>query len=358
MADGGDGTDRPGGETSGGQGRSARVAAARRRFSEVAALPDEAIDLAEGALLIAAEDNPDLDVAATLGRLDDLARRVQRYLEALQEEQATQPDEMALLALHRVLFEEEGFGGASREERSDPRNSFLNEALDRRRGLPIILSVVYCEVARRAGLDAVGIGLPGHFIVQFRGKHLSAYVDPFNRGARLERDECAALVARVVGGPVELAPEHFLPATRKATLTRILQNLKIEYVQSGQLSKALAAVERILLLGPSLEQVRDRGLILRRMGLLLMGSSEAAPGPGGASRLPGGGRAAPRAERGRTGGRGEGARDQADLLAANQLLSAAWFDLKLYAREGADQPDAAAVQSAADAIWRRMARTN
>jgi regulator of sirC expression with transglutaminase-like and TPR domain len=358
MANGGDGTDRRGGEP-GGAGRGARIAAARRRFSEVAALPDEAIDLAEGALLIAAEDSPDLDVSANLARLDDLARRVQGYLEAPDPDGRRHRDEAALQALHRVLFEEEGFNGAPRDARSDPRNSFLNEVLERRRGLPIILSVLYCEVARRAGLEAVGIGLPGHFIVQFRGEHLSTFVDPFSGGARLSREECATLVSRVVGGPIDLSPEQFLPATRKAILTRILQNLKIEYVQRGQLARALAAVERILLLGASLEQVRDRGLILRRMGLLLLGATDAGPGPGGSGST-GGIRGVRRAFRAAAAGQrsGEGARDQADLLAANQLLSAAWFDLKLYAREGSDQPDAAAVQSAADAIWRRMARMN
>jgi regulator of sirC expression with transglutaminase-like and TPR domain len=359
MANGGDGKDRRGGESGGGGGRGARIAAARRRFSEVAALPDEAIDLAEGALLIAAEDSPDLDVAANLARLDELARRVQHYLEAPGPDGPRHHDEAALRALHRVLFEEEGFSGPPRDVRSDPRNSFLNEVLERHRGLPIILSVVYCEVARRAGLDAVGIGLPGHFIVQFRGEHLSTFVDPYNGGARLTREECASLVSGVVGGPIELAPEHFLPATRKAILTRILQNLKIEYVQRGQLARALAAVERILLLGASLEQLRDRGLILRRMGLLLLGATDAAPGPGGAGPI-GGIRGGQRAVRAAAAGKGSGERvpDQADQLAANQLLSAAWFDLKLYAREGADQPDAAAVQSAADAIWRRMARMN
>jgi regulator of sirC expression with transglutaminase-like and TPR domain len=353
MSDAGETPDRTGGEEGPNQERAARIAAARRRFSEVAALPDEVIDLAEGALLIAAEEEPDLDVGTYLARLDDLAGRVQRLLAAPQE---AHDDEAALDALHRVLFEEEGFTGVGAEERPDPRNSFLNDVLERKRGLPITLSVVYCEVARRAGLDAVGIGLPGHFIVQFRGRHLSAFVDPFHGGSRLAREDCAALLARVLGQPVELTPEHFLPATRKATLARILNNLKAEYFQSGQLTKALAAVERILMLQATLDQVRDRGLILRQMGLILMGAG-GTRGPGrrrreageaGESREsgadpPGGSRPAP---------------DQADLLASQQFLSAAWFDLMLYAREGADLPDAEAVRSAADALWRRMAKTN
>ena len=268
----------------GGDGAGGRTGA-RRRFAALAALPDEAIDLAEGALLIAAEEYPTLDVNAYVQRLEGMASRVRGYLEA-GARGADERDEAALQALHRVLFEEEGLHGTRQAEFADPRNSFLNEVLERKRGLPIILSVVYCEVARRAGLDAVGIGLPGRFIVQFRGRHLSVFVDPFERGTRLTPEECATMLSRVFNQSVELTPEHFLPTSRKAILARILNNLKGEYLQAGELTRALSAVERILMLGATLDQVRDRGLILRRMGFLLLGVQEGRGGPGesGASR--------------------------------------------------------------------------
>jgi regulator of sirC expression with transglutaminase-like and TPR domain len=332
-SEGGSGDDR-------GSGRSG----ARRRFAALATLPDEAIDLAEGALLIAAEEYPSLDVGAYLQRLEGMAHRVREYLDA---GQGGDTDETALQALHRVLFEEEGLHGTSQAEYGDPRNSFLNEVLERKRGLPITLSVVYCEVARRAGLDAVGIGLPGRFIVQFRGRHLSTYVDPYERGARLTPEECAAMLSRVFNQAIELTPEHFLPASRKAILARILNNLKAEYLQAGELTRALSAVERILMLGATLDQVRDRGLILRRMGLLLLGVQEGRGGSrGGSGAHPG------------PPGLSGPVPDQADVQAAQQLLSAAWFDLMLYAREGADRPDAQAVKEAGQVLWRRLGRQN
>ncbi len=335
------------------------MAAVRRRFGHLAKLPDSEIDLAEGALLIAAEEYPGLDLERYVARLDALAGRVRRHLAFLQEPPAggravLDADEAALHALHAVLFEEEGFSGAGREDAADPRHSFLNEVLERKRGLPIILSVVYCEVARRAGLDAVGIALPGHFIAQFRGQHLSVYVDPFNGGARLEREDCADLLRRIFDARVDLTPEHFLPASRKAILTRILNNLKGIYFQLGQLAKALAAVERILILQPALpsalEHIRDRGLILRQMGLLLLGSGTAQ----GAGERPAGQRAADTAA-GRTT---PVPPDQSDISVAMQFFSAAWFDLKVYAHEAEAQPDAGAVQAAAEALWRRMGKQN
>jgi len=245
--------------------------------------------------------------------------------------------------LHAVLFEEEGFTGASRGDYTQPRSSFLNDVLERKRGVPIILSVLYCEVARRAGLNAVGIGLPGHFIAQFRGRDFSVLVDPFSGGKRLEQEECAGLVASIVGPSVSLSTEHFLPASRKGTLARMLANLKTFYFQQGHLAKALSAVERILMLQPSLDQVRDRGLILRQMGLLLLDSSATGKRP----------------ERPQPASRRERRRpDQADVQTAMQYFSAAWFDLQLYAREGSDRPDADAVREAAEVLWRRMGKAN
>lgn len=339
--------------------RASEVGALRLRFGLLAKVPDTEIDLAEGALLIAAEEYPGLDVPSYVAQLDALAERVRQRLAQLREPAPAAPavldaDEAGLHALHTVLFEEEGFVGARRDAAPDPRHSFLNEVLDRKHGLPITLSVVYCEVARRAGLDAVGIALPGHFIAQYRGRHLSVYVDPFNGGTRLEREECADLLRRIFGSEFDLRPEHFLPASRRAILTRILDNLKVTYFQRGQLTKALSAVERILILHPApastLHQVRDRGLILRQMGLLLVG--------GGARRdsgtTPAGGRVANIV----AGWSAPSASDQSDLLVAMQFFSAAWFDLKLYAREAEGQPDAGAVRAAAETLWRQMGKQN
>ncbi|MGH2367364.1 MAG: SirB1 family protein [Chloroflexota bacterium] len=356
MADWGD---RPGdaGEGSGADDeaqRAAQVADARGRFTSLAIRPDHEIDLGEGALLNAAEEYPGLDIPAYIGKLDALAQRVRQRLVALEalpdrppERVPADTDEAALAALHVVLFEEEGFTGAEREDYANPRNSFLNEVLDRKRGLPITLSVVYCEVARRAGLEAVGIGLPGHFIAQFRGQHFSTLIDPYNGGARLQREDCAGLLRRIFGVPVEVRTEHLLPAAHKAILARMLNNLKGIYVQRGQLTKALAAVERILIIQPSVDQVRDRGLLLREMGLLLLreGRQPGQPAPPDAP-----------------SGQGEPPATVPprlrELDLAMQFLSAAWFDLKLYAREAEGQSDAAAIASRANAVWQRAGKQN
>jgi regulator of sirC expression with transglutaminase-like and TPR domain len=279
--------------------QQAQVAAARRRFTALARGPEEAIDLAEACLLIAAEEYPGLDVPAYLARIEDLAERVRITARTAAVAESVNSDETALRALHHVLFEQERFEGDPIEEQFHPyyhpRNSFLNEVLDRRRGMPITLSVLYCEVARRAGFQAAGIGLPGHFIAEFRGEHFSALVDPYSRGRRLSPEERAQLPA-----------EFLQPAAKKQVLARVLTNLKQAYRLRGPMPKALSAVERLLVLNPSLDQVRDRGLILAQMNL---------PGP-------------------------------------------AWFDLKLYARLAQGAPDAGATAEAADKLWRLMGRLN
>jgi regulator of sirC expression with transglutaminase-like and TPR domain len=286
---------------------AAHVAAARQRFTALSRRADGDIDLAEAALLIASEEYPGLDVDGHLATLDALAERVRRCVDVRQRTaERSDPDEASVAALHQVLFEEEGFAGAQQNEYYQPRNCFLNDVLERKRGMPILLSLVYCEVARRAGMDAVGIALPFHFIAEFRGAHTSVLVDPYDGGTRLTRDGCADLVARIGGAAVQLSPEHFRPAARKQILARILNNLKGGYLRRGALRKALAAVERILLVSPSLDQVRDRGIILMHLD---------QPGP-------------------------------------------AWFDLNLYAQQAEGAPDAAAIRESADRLWKQMGRLN
>ena len=153
-------------------------------------------------------------------RLEGMASRVRGYLEAGSRGAERGGGEGgarggrrrdASQALHRVLFEEEGLHGTRQAESPTPRNSFLNEVLERKRGLPIILSVIYCEVARRAGLDAVGIGLPGRFIVQFRGPAPLGLRRSLRAGARLTPEECATMLSRVFNQSVELTPSTSSP---------------------------------------------------------------------------------------------------------------------------------------------------
>ena len=231
----------------------------RSRLVALAGTAD-ARSLAEGALWIAAEAQPGLDVPAWLARLDALGYR------AAERITSDMDVDRAAMAVSEFLFEEEGFRGNA-EDYYDPRNSFLHDVLDRRLGIPITLSIVYVAVAARAGLEAAGVGLPGHFIVRAerRGRH--RLVDPFHGGGLLDRAACEALVARVRRGGGRLDPRWLAPVTTRQIFIRVLSNLKAVYSSLGDWARALAAVERILLLAPDmLEELRDRGTLHARLG--------------------------------------------------------------------------------------------
>ncbi|MCC7354742.1 MAG: transglutaminase family protein [Anaerolineae bacterium] len=228
---------------------------ARAFFAALVSLPDDEIGLAHGALLIAQEEYPRLDAEAYLRRLDHLAERLRPILEGLQT------DVQRLTALNRLLFEEEGFRG-NQADYYDPRNSFLNDVLDRKLGIPITLSVVYMEVGWRVGLPLSGVGLPGHFMVRCDGRGGPILVDPFHRGAILTAREATERAREVSGQQVPLLPESFQPVSRRAILTRMLNNLKAIYVQRADYPRALSAVERLVLIAPeAATEVRDRGLL-------------------------------------------------------------------------------------------------
>jgi regulator of sirC expression with transglutaminase-like and TPR domain len=224
------------------------------RFREMAARPDAAVDLAEASLLIAGEEYPDLDPDRYLARLDALgdALRVR----------AGDGDGAALVpALNRLLFEEEGFHGNT-EDYYDPRNSFLNDVLDRRTGIPISLCTVYMEVARRAGRALEGVGLPGHFVVRVSADAAPLLVDPFNGGTVLTLEDCQRRLDRIYSGRLRLAPAMLAPCSRKAILGRMLRNLKDIYVKAGDYARALRVVEMLRSLEPdSADELRDRGVL-------------------------------------------------------------------------------------------------
>jgi len=229
--------------------------------------PDPEIDLARAALVIARGEYPGLDVGAYLSRLEGLARRARSSHGATDH----------LGQLHRVrecLFEEEGFAGNA-EDYSDPRNSYLNEVIDRRLGIPITLSLVLIDVGRRLGLDMEGIGLPGHFVTGARvgGEHV--LLDPFNGGTILTGEACSEVVARALGRRIELTAEHFLPVSNRQFLTRVLTNLKGSYWRREAWDKVVGVIDRLMILNPRAgTEWRDRGIAWSNQGEVQRGLAD------------------------------------------------------------------------------------
>lgn len=233
---------------------------ARARFADVVQKPEPEIDLAAAALLIAAEEYPQVAPEPYLRRLDELAERAR---DRLWDE--TAPIVM-VQEVSRVLFEEEGFRG-NRMEYYDPRNSFLNDVIDRRMGIPITLSIVYLEVGWRLGIPLHGVNFPGHFLVRYAGDALQLLVDPFQQGMVRFEDEAQDLLDHVYGGSVHMQPDFLRAADRRDILVRLLANLKGTYLNRRDDVRALAAIERILLVRPdSADDERDRGIVLTRLG--------------------------------------------------------------------------------------------
>ncbi len=202
------------------------------------------------ALLLARIEYPTLDVRPYLNQLDALGREASQRVAAAPESQRVQ-------ALNRLLFDDLRFTG-NRDHYSDPRNSFLNEVLDRRTGIPISLSVVYMEVARRAGLQAEGVNFPGHFLVRCEG----LIIDAFHGGAILSEDACRVLLRRHEGEDAVLEPHLSGHASKRQILARMLVNLKQVYVQMNSFPQARDITELLLAIDPTAtNELRDRGLI-------------------------------------------------------------------------------------------------
>lgn len=229
----------------------------RQSFEVIAREPDARIDLARAALLVAAEEYPGLDLDGYLDRLDALARQLQGRL-------AGRGDAERVGLLNEFLFREQGFAGNA-ECYDDPRNSFLNDVLDRRCGIPITLSLVYTEVARRVSLPAHGVGFPGHFLARVDGE-AGVVVDAFH-GRVLSEPDCARLLESVLGPGALLVPQlHLRAATPREILVRLLSNLKHLYLRRRDFGRALACCERILLLVPEAPlELRDRGLVYEQL---------------------------------------------------------------------------------------------
>ena len=222
-------------------------------------------DLAQAALLLARIEYPRLDAGEYLDRLDVMGDAAFRFV-------ASDPGHDAPLAarvdaVNRYLFAEQGFSG-NRDQYDDPRNSCLNQVMDRRTGIPITMALLYIEVARRAGVRAEGVNFPGHFLVRaLQDLHTDnpdegLIVDAFHGGAILGEADCRRLLTRHVGEDAAFEPSLLARATRRQILIRMLLNLKRLYVRMHSFPQALTATSAILALQPSsLADLRDRGLL-------------------------------------------------------------------------------------------------
>jgi len=216
-------------------------AEARRRFQEFSDGEISNANLVEGALLIALEDYPQLDIQAPLADLDDLAARVER------RSSPGDPPVFKVGQLHAEMFDVDGYEG-DRTSYNDPRNAYLNEVVARRKGLPISLSIVFLHVAARIGLQAAGVGLPGHFIVKVQFELNELYVDPFNRGTTLTLPDVAGLLETMTDGEVRLSSQHLRAWSGREILMRVLANIMNMQSRTGDQKKAMAARERIAIL--------------------------------------------------------------------------------------------------------------
>ncbi len=221
-------------------------------FRSAVQRPAAEIDLARAALLYARDAYPDLDPVLYLHQMDEWAADIQADIAASIDPIAT---------LNRFLFGDLRFDG-NRSFYGDPRNSYLNQVIERRLGLPITLSVLYIEGARRLGLRVEGIGLPGHFIVRYLEQGGARFIDPFHQGRRLSGEDCRNLVIDLSDGRVEFQLAMLEPVDAPFILTRMLTNLKNAYVQEQQFDQALPVVERLLDVAP------DEPAHLRDLGLL------------------------------------------------------------------------------------------
>lgn len=223
-------------------------------FAHVAARPDAEIDLAQAALLIAEDEYPGLDVAAYVERLDAMGAAARQLLLELDKP----GDRRSAARLERVLdfvYRELGFAGNARDY-YDPRNSWLNDVLDRKVGIPITLAVVLLEILGRAGVEAAGVSFPGHFLVRSPGPNGPLFVDPFD-GRILTRDGLRELHGRVAGEPSDPDPRLLEPASKKQVIVRMLHNLRGIFAAGGDRSRLRAVLERLEILTPSEDLRRE-----------------------------------------------------------------------------------------------------
>lgn len=224
---------------------------------------EKEIDLPRLMLEFAADAYPELNETSCLAELDRLGRLAAKELKKHPENRSL---ESRLASVSRVLYELQGFRG-NEEEYYDPRNSYLNDVLDRRLGIPISLGIVYMAVASRVGLSVEGVCTPGHFVLTASDDEERWFIDPFTAGEVLSLDACRQRVESRLGEEQALEDEYFQPAPALAVAARVLRNLKAAYAMQNRWSELLAVQQRLTVLLPDLaDERRDLGLVYLRTG--------------------------------------------------------------------------------------------
>ena len=233
-----------------------------QQLSKLMGTPDSSFNIAECALIVAQHEYPSLDVPGYLRQLDQIAERLRLRLPA----DAGKPHVISML--NHYLFHELGYAG-NRDNFYDPRNSFLNDVIDRRIGIPITLSILYMEISRRVGVNLQGVSFPGHFLAKYVTDQGVIVLDPFNQGISLSEADLRERL-RQSGGGVDSLDMPLSALLRAATpheiLLRLARNLKAIYSNAGELEKAIATANLILCLNPQdASELRDRATMYHQL---------------------------------------------------------------------------------------------
>ena len=231
----------------------------RLAATESADAVDGDFDLATGALLIASTDDPNVDIDGCRANLDRMAEA------ALARTPSEAGPLEELNAITDLLFGVIGFSG-NRDDYYDPNNSYIHQVLERRLGIPITLSLLCIEVGRRAGVPVLGIGMPGHFLVRHRDEE-NYFVDAFNGGLLMNRDECGAVLRQAAGEDARLEERHLNPVTPREILARVLRNLKAIYWDREEFDRCITTIGALMAVLPDRpEEQRDRGVVHLKAG--------------------------------------------------------------------------------------------
>jgi regulator of sirC expression with transglutaminase-like and TPR domain len=215
---------------------------------------DPTADLTAVALELGRDADAKVDVDRGLDRIARLARRVKGRIGSFPEPW------IVLEAMNTVLFREEGFRGNTADY-YDPRNSYLDQVLERRVGIPLSLSVLYLAIAERVSLPLAGVNLPAHFVVRTAASDEGTFIDPYHGGCLLDAAGCESLVSNVMQKPVRLTPDQLRPCSSAAIVQRMLQNLKTIYLRKRRIHDAIPVLKRLVLLRPDHpEDLRDLGI--------------------------------------------------------------------------------------------------